>query len=448
MHTFKQIRTLKPLALFLWLLPLWLFTACDLQVVGTSGAVSPPDKKVYLYKSDDTFVLYKDNQSFRIHGASGDPRYIRQLAEAGGNCLRVYDTLGLAQVLDTAYRYGIAIIADLPLPKSQHLSFYRDQQQVKAQFHAYRDFVRRHKDHPALLMWMLGNELDFPYKPNYTPFYRAYNDLLAMIHQVDGQHPVATALTNFQRRTITNIRLKIPDLDLLGINTFGLLKDLEQDMADFAWMWDGPYFVSEWNINGYWEVPMTAWGAPIEDAGWKKGEELVERFYQEMPYHDPRFLGSCLFYWGHKQERTETWFNTFTYDGIPTALYEAYEQLNDCSLSYPTAPELKYMLLDSAGSSDHIMLHPGQLYTAHLVFDDPPDSTLQTRWRLLDEDWYSLELDTVVPVFQYDHLLDTAGTKMVRFRAPAHEGPYRLYATLHYPGSIATAVNTPFYVIE
>jgi hypothetical protein len=439
---------LKPLALFWWLLSLWLLTGCDLQVVGTAKSAPPPDKKVYLSKANSTFTLYKDNQPFRIHGASGDPRYIRQLAEAGGNCLRVYDTLGLAEVLDTALHYGIAIIADLPLPKSQHLSFYRDQQQVKAQFNAYRDFVRRHKDHPALLMWMLGNELDFPYKPNYTPFYRAYNDLLAMIHRVDGQHPVATALTNFQRRTIANIRLKIPDLDLLGINTFGLLKDLEQDMADFAWMWDGPYFVSEWSINGYWEVPMTAWGAPVEDAGWKKGEELIQRFYQEMPFNDPRFLGSCLFYWGHKQERTETWFNTFTRDGAPTALYEAYEQLNDCSLSYPTAPELKYMLLDSTGSSDHIMLHPGQLYTARLVFDHPPDAALQTRWRLLSEDWYSLELDTIVPVLQYDHLLDTIGTQMVRFRAPAREGPYRLYATLHYPGSIATAANTPFYVIE
>ncbi|MEQ8703125.1 MAG: glycoside hydrolase family 2 TIM barrel-domain containing protein [Phaeodactylibacter sp.] len=421
--------------------------ACEVQVTEPPQGRST-GQKVHIEKIAGHFTLSRNGQPFSIHGASGDPRYIRELARAGGNCLRVYDTLNLAQVLDTAHYYGIAIIADLPLPKSQHLSFYRDQAKVKGQMNAYRSFVDRHKDHPALLMWMLGNELDFPYKPNYTPFYRAYNDLLAMIKQVDGQHPVATALTNFQRRTITNIRLKIPDLDVLGINTFGLLKDLEQDMADFAWMWKGPYFVSEWSINGYWEVPKTAWGASIEDAGWKKKEELLSRFHQEMPVKDPRFLGSCLFYWGQKQELTATWFNTFTAGGQPTPLYEAYALLNKDTLPYLPAPQVAYMLVDGAGAAGHIMLNPGQAYTANIVFGIAPDTNVRADWSLRSEDWYNLELDTLVPVVSYDHLLNALDTMSIQFSAPAREGPYRLFATLSYPGSIATTLNTPIYVIE
>lgn len=421
--------------------------ACNLQ-----GSGPPPKSEiapaVHVEQSDSTYTLYKNGKPFRIRGASGQPQYLQHLAEAGGNCLRVYDTLGLAQVLDSAQHYGIAIIADLPLPKSRHLDFYRDPEQVGAQLGAYRDFVYRHKDHPALLMWMLGNELDFPYKPNYAPFYRAYNDLLAMIKTVDGQHPVATALTNFQKRTITNIRLKIPGLDLLGINTFGLLKGLEQDMADFAWMWDGPYFVSEWSINGYWEVPKTAWGAPLEDAGWKKQEELLQRFHQEMPHGDPRFLGSCLFYWGQKQELTATWFNAFTAGGHPASLYAAYAQLNTDTLKYAAAPDVQYMLVDGTGGQSNIMLKPGMAYRAELAFGSPPDTNLLVHWSLRSEDWYSLELDTLVPVVDYDYLFSGSGGAHLSFCTPEKEGPYRLFADLRYPGSIATTVNTPIYIIE
>lgn len=174
---------------------------------------------------------------------------------------------------------------------------------------------------------------------------------------------------NFQWCIIINIWFKIFDLDFLGINIFGLFKDLEQDMVDFVWMWDGLYFVSEWNINGYWEVFMIVWGVFIEDVGWKKGEELVECFYQEMFYYDFCFLGSCLFYWGYKQEWMEIWFNIFIYDGIFIVFYEVYEQLNDCFFFYFIVFELKYMFLDSVGSFDYIMFYLGQFYMVYLVFD-------------------------------------------------------------------------------
>lgn len=437
---------MKPLNWIPSFMMIWLLHSCGGSAV-PPGEVAPQGR-VTVAKSDKGFTLLKEGQPFQIKGASGDPQYLRELALAGGNCLRVYDTLGLAQVLDSAAYHGVMIIADLPLPKSRFLGFYRDQAKVAAQLNAYQDFVERHKDHPALLMWMLGNELDFPYKPNYAPFYRAFNDLLSMIHRVDGGHPVATAITNFQRRCITNIRLKIPALDLLGINTFGLLKDLEKDMSDFAWMWDGPYFVSEWSINGYWEVPMTAWRAPFENSGWKKKEELLQRFNQDMPTDDPRFLGSCLFYWGQKQESTATWFNTFTETGQPAFLFQAFATLNEGAVPFRPAPQVNYMMVDRAGGGEDIILKPGQSYAAELIFRHPPDSTLQTRWSLRSEDWYSLELDTLVPVVHYEHLLLNADETGLEFRAPFHEGPYRLFATLNYPGSISATVNTPVYVME
>ena len=220
-------------------------------------------------------------------------------------------------------------------------------------------------------------------------------------------------------------------------------------MAEFAWMWDGPYFVSEWSINGYWEVPKTAWEAPLENAGWKKQEELFRRYYENMPNDDPRFLGHCFFYWGHKQEVTATWFNAFTASGQPTYLYSAYALLNEDSHAYNPAPKVKYMLVNKGGGADHVILKPNEKYEAEIILDSPLDSTLKVNWSLCSEDWYSLELSSEAPPVAYlDHLLLKDEKVRIEFQAPEQEGPYRIYASLNYPGSITATVNTPIYVIE
>ena len=94
------------------------------------------------------------------------------------------------------------------------------------------------------------------------------------------------------------------------------------------------------------------------------------------------------------------------------------------------------------------MLKPDQMYSAEIVFKSLPDTNLQTHWSLQSEDWYSLDLDTLVPVVHYEHLLNMPGKLRLEFCTPEHEGPYRLFANLRYPGSITTSVNTTFYVIE
>ena len=270
-----------------------------------------------------------------------------------------------------------------------------------------------------------------------------------MIKEEDGEHPIATALTNFQRRTITNIRLKIPDIDILGINTFGRIHRLEKDLSDFAWFWDCPFFLSEWSVNGYWEVSTTAWEAPLEQTSSKKEKELIQRFKVQIPVDNPRFLGSCFFYWGHKHESTATWFNAYTEEGLPTHLYSAFATLNGTPYRYKTAPAgIKHISLNGGEAGNNLMLKPNELYRAEIVKDSVLDPTLLVAWSLLSEDWYSLKLDLVPDIVDYGHLIVTEDKVCIEFKTPEQEGPYRIYASLNYPGSITTTINTPIYVIE
>ena len=427
------------------------FTAFILTLqscVEHSGESGTASGKVYVRNDSTGYTLVRNGVPFTVKGASGKP-LIKELQAAGGNTLRVYDTTNLEAILDSAHKYGIALVVDLPLPRSIYIDeFYDDSTQYKPVLHAYKKVVRKHRHHPALLFWMLGNELDYPYKPRFSPFYKTYRRFAQAIKRLDTNHPVSTSLTNFTRRKVVNLRLRIPQIDFVCINTFGRLKTLEQDLDAFEWFWDGPYLVSEWGVPGYWAADLTAWTAPLEDATWSKAGQLTNYYSRSMPRKDPRFLGSLVFHWGQKQERTHTWFNLFSDKGEPNEMYEAirHQWLNTAdSAAYPP---LQYIFINNRGGPENILLNAGENFEAEAVLSaGNVDSLYNYEWSLLPEDWFSLFLNDVPPIISLkDYLLFKKGRK-VKFKVPPDRGAYRLYVKVEKKGRVAMA-NIPFYVMN
>jgi len=403
--------------------------------------------RVYVQQEGGGYTLVRNGKPFAVRGASGCG-HVKELKAAGGNTLRVYDTVGLAVLLDTAQRYGIAVVVDLPLPKSNYIDeFYADSSYWRPLMRDYLAVVKKHRDHPALLFWMLGNELDFPFKPYYRPFYKAYREMLSRIQQADPDHPVSTSLTNFTRRKVFNLLWKVPDIDFISINTFGRLRTLHEDIKNFAWYWKGPYLLSEWGNTGYWAAPFTAWAAPIEDASWSKARQIEHYYQNHMPRKDPRFLGSLVFYWGQKNEGTDTWFNFFTRQGQPTEAYRAIMNAWSNKAQADTDSTLQYTLIDKRGAKDNIVLHAGRTYTAQALLHQDWDSSWAAQWRLLPEDWYSLYLDETPAIQPLPIYLRHIDGPNLRFTAPPQSGAYRLYFEI-FNGKYSAQANTPFYVIS
>jgi hypothetical protein len=418
---------------------LFLFTGCNIP------ATSDKSRKVFIAKTQGRYTLYRNGQPFRIRGGAGYT-FLPQLKAAGGNTIRTWDTVGLGAILDEAQHNNLAVIAGLPMPASSYVyDFYQDKTKVEAQYKAFNGIVQRYKHHPALLMWCVGNELDFPYRLRYRPFYRSMNRLVKMIHATDPDHPVTTTIANFSRREIVNLRLKIPELDLISINTFGALHTLRGDLDMFSWFWDGPYLISEWGIPGPWESEYTAWDAPIENTSTKKAEQYRNLYEKQVPHNDPRCLGDLVFFWGQKQERTPSWFSLFSEKGEFSAAAGVLRQLWTGRPPEAKAPQLQYMLVDGKGAKDNILCKPGSLHTASILMPAPDTAIARLHWKVQQEDWYAGQ-DTLRTWL--DTTVLSPGMRRLTFAAPLKEGPYRIYIDIFDKhGNFATA-NTPFYVVE
>ncbi len=138
---------------------------------------------------------------------------------------------------------------------------YDDTAAVKKQFDRLREEVIKYKDHPALLAWGIGNELNLFYKNQKV--WHAVNDISKMIHELDKNHPVCTVLAGINPYEADYINEHCTDIDFLGINIYAPLSTLPARVKEVGWK--GPYMVTEWGPTGHWECLTTEWNQPIEE---------------------------------------------------------------------------------------------------------------------------------------------------------------------------------------
>lgn len=423
-----------------------LFCTLFWQCRGTDA--TQKSRKVYIQETDGRYTIIRDGKPYHLKGAGGYSHF-RELRNAGGNTIRTWDTTRLGQILDSARANGIAVIAGLPLPNSGDIAFYNDANVVKVRLARFEAFVRKHRGHPALLMWCLGNELDFPHKWAYRHFYQSFNELTDMIHREDPDHPVTTTVLNFNQKYIFNIKLRC-DIDVISFNIFSNLNTLRHDLDKISWFWKGPFILLEWGINGPWPgTEQTAWGAYIEDTSKKKAEVYKNRYEIEMPLENPRFLGACVFFWGQKQETTHTWFSIFDDTGAASEPLAVMQYLWTGTSSMVHYPDIKYMLLNDKGARDNIMLDPATTASAEVLMFSGAEHIKSVKWQVFKEDWY--RANNINSTTRLVPLAGTTGpsTSMkITFTSPREEGPYRIFATIYDHSGNFASCNTPFYVVN
>ncbi len=413
------------------------------------GRPSPNTKsKVYISGNKGNYTLYKNGKPFVIKGATGQT-HLNRLQQCGGNTIRIYDTVNLAAILDTAAANDIAVIIGLTMPHNVPDFFYHDKPKVAAQFTAYKSVVEKYKNHPAVLMWCIGNELDFTNKPGHRDFYNAYNNLVSMIHASDPDHPVTTTVNNYSRTMVFAINTRT-ETDVISLNIFGSLFDLKEKLNSYTWLWDGPFIIMEWGIEGPWPInEQTAWGSYIEATSTKKAEQYLQVYRDYMPVENKRFLGSLVFYWGQKQETTHTWFSLFDKEGAASEAVGTMQYIWTGKNTQAKPPQVSYMLVDNKGARGNIMFKPGETKQAAITMLNKDSSYKTIRWEMYPEDWY--KKNNVNNTIQPDSVqgLFVAGSHLsATFRTPSKEGPYRIFAILHDAHGNYTSCNTPFYVLK
>jgi beta-galactosidase/beta-glucuronidase len=407
--------------------------------------------KVVVKKDATGYHLWKDNKPFYINGAAGFEHF-KELKEAGGNVMRTWDTTHLQSILDSAQANGLFVMVGFPMLESRYMAqFYDHDSHTQKQYEDFKKVVQRYRHHPSLLIWCLGNELDFPFRPSYANFYRTFNRLVKMIKEEDPDHPITTTLVNYERRPILNILTKVKGLDFISINTFGKLTHLEKDLKAFEWVWNGPFLITEWGANGTWEADSTAWGEPIEKSNTEKASIYAERYryIERMKKNEQnRALGALVFYWGQKQEKTPTWFSLFSEDGKRSQAVNVLSEIWKGKKEWKDAPPVLSLKIDGKTAQENILLTANTWHTARIYLDTKDTQALHFKWEIRPSDAHSYYFKNKQKLQTVEGLFRSAHNAQAEFTSPSQEGAYRVYAQVSDAHGNFTSVNTPFYVLK
>lgn len=410
----------------------------------TASAQQKGPVKVEVRKADSAYRLYRGGQPYFVRGAGGS-RYLNRVAAYGGNSVRTWGTANGDKILDSASRYGLTVLMGLGLTPERHGFDYNDTAAVRKQFERVKAEVLKYKDHPALLAWGIGNELNLSYKN--PAVWDAVNGVAKMIHELDPAHPATTVLAGINKSEVDYIKARATAIDFLSINTYGGLASLPKQVKALGW--EGPYMVTEWGPTGHWESLQTSWKAPIEETSSEKAAVYRSRYEYSVERDKEKCLGSYVFLWGQKQERTPTWYGLFTEQGEESEVVDGMQFLWSGRWPANKAPHLYSFQLDAKKAADNIALKPGQTYVATAVVFDPDNDGLVYRWELLDEATKLGEGgDREARPKGIEAAVSDAGNGKAMLKAPARTGAYRLFVYVADGANNVATANIPFYVKE
>lgn len=384
------------------------------------------------------WTLVRDGKPYEVKGAGGDGDKAL-LAERGGNSARTWgvgdDTLGR---LDDAHKHGLTVAVGIWLGHERHGFSYDDPKQVREQFEAARDAVMKFKDHPAVLVWGVGNEMEEYAATTKPKIWKAVNDIAKMIKELDPNHPTMTVVAEIGGDRVASIHEQCPDIDIVGINSYGGVTSIPARYKEAGGT--KPYLITEFGPPGTWESGTNGWGVPEELTSTAKGAFYTNGY--RAIHGDPMSLGSYAFTWGHKQESTATWFGMFTPYGLRT---EAIDAMTSCwtgKAPRDRVPEIESFKITTAAS-----VEKGATVEAVLEARDPEGEPITVNWVLYQEmEEFSTYGDFRPTPPTFPEAIVKSSNGSVTLKMPDRAGNYRVFAYVDDGSGGGAIANAPLRV--
>ncbi len=438
------------------LLGISLFMGCDSkkpvsasgQPIGTGPRTSVPKPLPSNLESSlvvdvvplgDGFQLTRGGKPYQIKGAGGEGS-LEMLASVGANSNRLWGVDDDTQArLDEAHAQGLTVALGIWIEHPSDKFSYNSYENVSQQVDLVIDAVRKYKDHPAVLVWGIGNEMEVSGggQGDNPAIWQHVGYLASLVKKEDPHHPTMTVIAEVGGRKVKAINKFCPDIDIVGINSYGGARTVGERYRQTGGT--KPFIVTEFGPIGTWEVNKNDIGAILEPTSTEKVKFYRDAY--ESFTNDSMCLGSYAFLWGHKQEGTETWFGMLTPDGKKTAAVDLMQELWTGNKPDNPCPEVKPLEINGDKNVD-----PGAEVRVQLVASDSDGSPLNVSWKLMQEaDSYvtgGFKQETP-PTFE-DSLVKGSIDSAV-FKLPEQSGLYRIYATVD-DGAGAAIANIPVRV--
>jgi endo-1,4-beta-mannosidase len=348
----------------------------------------------------------------------------------------------VGKLLDEAHAHGVTVALGLSMTPERLGFNYDDAAAVAAQRESLRDDIVRYRDHPALLAWIIGNELNHSYTN--PRVFDAVEDVALMIKELDPNHPVTTALAGYYPNVVAEALKRAPSLDFLSVQLYGSLFSLPDRIR--ASGFTQPFMVTEWGTIGYWEMEKTSWGAPVELTSSEKSD-VIQRAWREVLAAFPgQLIGSYVFFWGQKQERTPTWFGLLLESGEATEAVDVMHFAWNGTWPAIRSPRVNALHLDGRGARESVTLVAGRTYRAAIDVVDPDGDPLRYRWEV------KRESDATQKGGDFESSISNVRGALGDARAVtttitvAKPGRYRLFVYVFDDRGYAAHANIPFLV--
>jgi hypothetical protein len=413
-----------------------------LSIFSVCFAFASSAQSVKITDTDGYFQLLVNNKPFFIKGAVAN-EYFDRISIHGGNSIRSsYLNLDKLKSLD------LKVLVDLPAGAERNGFDYNDTVKVKKQKDQILSIVRDIKDNPSILMWAIGNELDFiPQTLQCNlKLWDAINDIAKAIKVIDPDHPIMTVVgTDMIEEKMKERINRCPELDLIGFNTYGDMSGLPKILSKHGW--NKPYVITEWGTDGYWETPRTKWKAPYEQTGLEKALCYEKKYRDVILGEQGHCLGEFVFYWsGFKQETTHTWFCMFDRNGNESASVDVMHRLWLGTEPENHAPLIDSMWIYGYQNTRSIYLSPLKDFKARAFASDADQDLLSFVWEIRPEATYASYAGQGEKEPQpVPGLIKTNGADIF-FSTPSQEGAYRLFVYIYDGKGKFSTANLPLYV--
>lgn len=401
---------------------------------------------VYIDNYQGKSRVIRHGEILDIKGVAGST-YVKEARLAGANVIRTWNEQHAQEILDSAQAYNLFVLLGIYIPEPRYGYNFEDQEFIQLQKDRISNIVNRYKDHPALLFWAVGNEVEI--YPNNYKVWIELNKLVSHAKSIDPKHPVTTMIAPF-RRAIFYARLFLKDIDFLSVNCFGQLNELDERLNVPILGWNGPVLVSEWGTNGPWEeLEKTKWGVPIEKNSTTKATIIKQRFYEYL--HNQSgidLLGTFIFYWGNKDQFTNTWFSIFSENGERSEVYYTMKEIWSGENDGNMPPTITGLYINQKSAYDDILVRGKDTLLAKVeVIARCPDS-LVYKWKILKDNIIIDEQDQLTFAVEAENVDFVSQFNRTRFIARLAEGPYRLFVEIYDTENNFAYANIPFYILE
>jgi hypothetical protein len=422
-------------------------TLAGMIILFISITACTQQKGIKIIEKEGKFHLMIDGVDTYIKGVGGTNR-LDIAAANGANAFRTWggNIESSKRNLEMAKEFNMYVMQGIGLPKDS--AQYNNEEFKDKTKEFVKNLAEALKDEPNMLLWGIGNEIELG-TANTPAAWKFVNELALLIKSIDNRHLISSVISH-NAKALDNIGEYAPDLDVVGINSYGWISQVEEMVINSKW--NGAYIITEWGPTGWWETANTEWEAPIEQKK-KKKRIVYEDRYNNYIKISPRCLGSFVFLWDQKEERTPTWFSMFVENnvaGLPlkgekTPMVEAMERVWADVEPKQTAPVVHGIFINDIKPIDNIIINKGEIFEAKVDVTDRDGDDITYVWEILQEATITATGGAYEP--RPDRVGDVMTTNINTMQTFINEqGNYRLYIyVLDGTGFVSTA-NAPFQI--